>query len=410
MIIQPPRGTHDLLPEDFLAHTYIKHKSFEIMERFGFHGVDTPIFEFLEVFSRPLGDASDIVSKEMYTINDKGGEILALRPEGTAGVVRMMISNGLQQEMPLKLCYAVPCFRYERPQKGRQRQFHQIGAELFGVASFYADAEIISMALEIFKEFRIEDRVKLCLNTIGDLESRHIYRSKLVEYLEKYESELSQDSQIRLKKNPLRILDSKNETDQKILETAPLLHDSLNIESETFFDGLRGVLESQKIEYTINQKLVRGLDYYTHTVFEFITDDLGAQSAVISGGRYDGLVKVMGGQDIPGVGFGGGVERLALLLREKPKFNRPVVIIPVAQQDEEAAWNLTFDLRKNGIITDMGYSGNLSKRMKKASKNDALYCIIVSSEDLVQNQVTVKNMDSGEQTLVLLTQLTNYLK
>lgn len=410
MMIQPPRGTHDLLPEDFLAHAYIKRKSFDVMERFGFHGVDTPIFEFLDVFSRPLGDASDIVSKEMYTINDKGGEVLALRPEGTAGVVRMLISNGLQQEMPLKLCYAVPCFRYERPQKGRQRQFHQIGAELFGVASFYADAEIISMALEIFKEFQIEDRVKLCLNTIGDLESRHAYRSKLIEYLEKYESELSGESQIRLKKNPLRILDSKSPVDQAILEGAPLLHDSLNSFSREFFDGLRHVLECQKIEYTIDQKLVRGLDYYTHTVFEFITDDLGAQSAVISGGRYDGLVKLMGGQDIPGVGFGGGVERLALLLREKPKFNRPVVIIPVAQQDEETAWNLTFDLRKNGVITDMGYSGNLSKRMKKASKNDAVYCIIVSNEDLAQNQVTVKNMDSGEQTSVLLTQLVNYLK
>lgn len=408
--MQSVRGTHDLLPEEFLSHSYIKNTTFKVMGFFGFQGVDTPVFEFLEVFSRTLGDASDVVSKEMYTFQDKGGDILALRPEGTAGVVRMMISNGLQQEMPLKLCYAGPYFRYERPQKGRQRQFHQIGAELFGSASFYADAEIIAMGLEIFKSLKIHDRVRLCLNTIGDLESRHTYRSKLITYLEKYENELSEDSQIRLKKNPLRILDSKNEQDKKILEGAPSLHDSLNIASRDFFDSLRGVLDAQKISYIVDQRLVRGLDYYSHTVFEFITEDLGAQSAVMAGGRYDGLVKLMGGQEIPGVGFGVGIERLSLLLREKPTFQRPIVVIPVSEIDESSAWSITFDLRRNGIMTDMGYSGNLSKRMKKASKNNARYCIIVSQDDLLKSQVIIKDMDAGVQNPVSLSQLTEYLK
>jgi histidyl-tRNA synthetase len=407
--MQPVRGTHDLLPEEFLVHSHIKKTAFAVMENFGFQGVDTPIFEFLEVFSRPLGDASDIVSKEMYTIHDKGGEVLALRPEGTAGVVRMLISNGLQQEMPLKLCYAVPCFRYERPQKGRQRQFHQIGTELFGADSFYADAEVISTGFEILKALGIQDQTSLSLNTIGDLESRHAYRSKLVNYLSTYKNDLSQDSQIRLEKNPMRILDSKDEGDKKILENAPALHDSLNAESRTFFDGLRHILETQNIPYTIDQRLVRGLDYYSHTVFEFVSNNLGAQTAVLGGGRYDGLVKLMGGQDIPGVGFGAGIERIALLLKEKPSLPRPTTIIPVSSEDEEAAWSLVFDLRKKGLIIDMGYSGNLSKRMKKASKNNARYCIVLSREDLAASKMNLKDMDSGEQVSLSLEDLTHHL-
>ncbi len=408
--MQPVRGTHDLLPEEFLVHSYIKKVAFEVMENFGFSGVDTPIFEFLEVFARPLGDASDIVSKEMYTIHDKGGEVLALRPEGTAGVVRMLISNGLQQEMPAKFCYAIPCFRYERPQKGRQRQFHQIGTELFGVSSFYADAEVIAVGLEILKSLKVDNQVRLHLNTIGDLESRKVYREKLVEYLRGYENDLSPESKIRLEKNPMRILDSKDQGDRKILESAPLLHDSLNPESRAFFDGLRNVLETQNIAYTIDQKLVRGLDYYSHTVFEFISDNLGAQGTVLAGGRYDGLVKLMGGQDIPGVGFGSGIERIAMLLTEKPSPKRPTTIIPVSAEDEEAAWSLVFNLRKQGLPIDMGYSGNLSKRMKKASKNNARYCIVLSKGDLANNQLSLKDMDSGDQFMVSVEELPLRLK
>ena len=410
MVLQTVRGTHDLLPDDFLRHGHVKDQAFKVAERFGFSGIDTPIFEFLEVFSRTLGDSSDIVNKEMYVFEDRGGEKLALRPEGTAAVVRMLISQSLQQNMPLKVCYAGPYFRYERPQKGRQRQFHQFGVELFGVSSFRADVEVILLGVQLLKSLGIFSKTHLSLNSIGDFESRLSYKNALVTYLERFKNDLSDDSKVRLTKNPLRILDSKNEGDQKILEGAPLLHDHLNAESKIFFENIVMSLDAENIPYTIDQRLVRGLDYYNHTVFEFLTTHLGTQGAVLSGGRYDGLVKSMGGLDLPSVGFGAGIERLALLLENAPETRRPISIVPLNEEDDQSAWSLAFALREDGIIIDMAYQGNISKRLKKASKVNSKYCIILGGDEKNKGEALIKNMDLNLQEAVDLNELKNKVK
>ena len=403
--IQNVRGTYDLYGAAKRKAKKVIATASAVVEKYGFEEIETPIFEFTEVFSRNLGDTSDIVTKEMYCFEDRGGESLTLRPEGTAGVVRSFISEGMQQNLPVKLYYAGPMFRYERPQKGRQRQFTQFGVEMLGVATPQADIEVIAMAYEFLENLGLAGAVTVEINSLGDAESRKSYREKLVAYLKQHYDELSEDSKARLEKNPLRVLDSKEECDKKIVENAPLYADSLNEESARFFKEVLQGLNLLGIKYRVNNRLVRGLDYYSHTVFELTTNKLGAQGTVLAGGRYDGLVAQMGGGDIPGIGWACGVERLSMLLDKDIEPARPVAVIPVGDDAAEMALKIAYDLRKAGFRVEHGYSGNLKKRMIKANKANAYKAVIIGSEELAAGNVTVKDLDSGEQKSVHLEDL-----
>ena len=395
--IQNVRGTYDLYGEAKRKLKKVVATGSSVVEKYGFEEIETPIFEFTEVFSRNLGDTSDIVTKEMYCFTDKGGESLTLRPEGTAGVVRAFISNGLKQNLPIKFYYSGPMFRYERPQKGRQRQFTQFGVELLGVETPQADIEVISMAYEFLEKLGLNGAVTVEINSLGDAESRNTYREKLVSYLKEHYDELSQDSKERLQRNPLRILDSKEECDKAVIENAPLYTDSLNDSSKKFFtDVLRG-LDNLGIKYRINNRLVRGLDYYSHTVFELTTDKLGAQGTVLAGGRYDGLVAQMGGGDISGIGWACGVERLAMLLDESVDLARPIAVIPLGEDTNEKAMEIAYKLRLAGFRVEQSYSGNMKKRLEKANKFKAVKAVIIGSDEIARGEVTLKDFDSGEQ-------------
>ena len=398
--IQNVRGTYDLYGEAKRKLKKVVATGSSVVEKYGFEEIETPIFEFTEVFSRNLGDTSDIVTKEMYCFTDKGGESLTLRPEGTAGVVRAFISNGLKQNLPIKFYYSGPMFRYERPQKGRQRQFTQFGVELLGVETPQADIEVIAMAYEFLEKLGLNGQVTVEINSLGDEESRNAYRTKLVAYLQEHYDELSEDSKNRLQKNPLRILDSKEECDKAVVENAPLYADSLNEASQKFFaDVLRG-LDNLGIKYRINNRLVRGLDYYSHTVFELTTDKLGAQGTVLAGGRYNGLVSQMGGGDVAGIGWACGVERLSMLLEENVDLPRPIAVIPVGEDTNDKALEIAHSLRLAGFHVEQSYSGNMKKRMMKANKVNAAKAVIIGSDELANNTVTLKDLDSGEQKTI----------
>src|SRR5579863_9947413 len=357
--LQPVRGTQDLLPEEQRRHRAVIETARTTAERYGYQEIATPIFEFTDVFSRPIGETSDIVTKEMYTFQDRGGEEITLRPEYTAGIVRAILSNGLTQSLPLKLFASGPMFRYERPQKGRFRQFHQIDVELIGVAQPQADIEVIALGADILAALGILSRTVLELNTLGDIASRHAYRAALVDYYEHHRGALSPDSLDRLARNPLRILDSKDEADKRVNAAAPSFAEYLTPEARRFFDEVREGLDGLGIAYRVSPRLVRGLDYYCHTAFEFVTTDLGAQGTVLGGGRYDGLMGVLGGPETPGIGWAAGIERLALLIDEPPPPPRPVAVVPVGESGERAALRLAQDLRRAGYTVDLGYSGNV---------------------------------------------------
>ena len=407
--LNPVRGTQDILPEEGRLYRRVEETAFEVAERYGFGEITTPIFEFTEVFSRTLGDTSDIVTKEMYTFEDKGGDQITLRPEGTAGVARAFISNGLQQNLPLKLFYRGPMFRYERPQKGRRRQFRQVGVEILGVATPQADIETISIAQTFLEELGLKDYIKLELNSLGDTDSRSAYCDELVKYLSDHQDKLSKDSLERLDRNPMRILDSKDEGDQAVVVDAPRLQDSLNEASQSFFKDLCEGLTKLGIVFEHNINLVRGLDYYCHTAFEFKTSDLGAQGTVLAGGRYDGLVGQMGGPETPGIGWAAGVERLSLLLDDGAEAKRPIAVIPVGGKAESEAMVVTEMLRKKGYRVDLGYSGNLKKRMKRANRLNAVAAVLLGEDELTRNVGTLRNMDSGEQKEVSLETLEDHL-
>ena len=402
MSLQPVRGTHDVLPEDGRRFRTVTEAGRMTAERYGYHEIATPILEFTEVFKRTLGDTSDIVTKEMYTFTDKGGEEVTLRPEGTAGVARALISGGLSQHLPLKFFYQGPMFRYERPQKGRLRQFHQIGVELLGVAEPLGDVEVIALGAAILSELGIAAKARLELNTLGNTRSRAVYREVLVEYLSRHRDALSQDSLIRLERNPLRILDSKDPGDRAVIAEAPGFGESLDAESTEFFAAVCAGLDALGIAYGLNSRLVRGLDYYCHTAFEFTTDALGAQGAIIAGGRYDGLISTMGGPETAGVGWAAGIERLALLLDGETEPARPIAVIPLGAAAETAALPLAERLRRGGFSVDLGYRGNLKRRMNRANKINARAAVIIGDDELAQNSATLRDLDSGEQTLVPL--------
>lgn len=403
--VQNVRGTYDLYGDAKRKTKKVIETGSRMVERYGFEEIETPIFEFTEIFARNLGDTSDIVTKEMYTFEDKGGESLTLRPEGTAGVVRAFISNGLLSHLPVKFYYAGPMFRYERPQKGRQRQFTQFGVEMLGIETPEADIDVIAMAYSFLKELGLEGDVTVEINSLGDKESRDNYRNKLVSYLKEHINELSPESRERLEKNPLRVLDSKEECDQKALQNAPVYQDSLNETSQAFFNAVLKGLDLLKIPYKINNRLVRGLDYYCHTVFELTTSSLGTQGTVLAGGRYDGLVEEMGGGKVAGIGWACGVERLAMLLKEPPAPKRPIAVIEVGDDTKDEALKIAYDLRNAGYNVEHAYSGNLKKRMIKANKANAVKAVIIGSEELQKGVVTLKDLDKGEQKEVLLSNL-----
>ena len=401
--LQPVRGTHDLLPEDSRRHRFVEETAFSVAKRYGYGEIVTPIFEFTEVFSRTLGETSDVVTKEMYTFADRSGDSITLRPEGTAGVARAFISGGLSQSLPLKVMYRGPMFRHERPQKGRLRQFNQVGCELLGVDGPQADIEVISMAWRILQALGLGDKVQLEINTLGDGESRAAYRSALIAYLEPMRLSLSAESQARLDKNPLRVLDSKDEEDKRIVAQAPVMSDCLTPAAKDFFDQVTAGLTALGVSFVLNPKLVRGLDYYSHTAFEFTTTALGAQGTVLAGGRYDGLIAQMGGPATPGIGWAAGIERLAMLIDAVPDPDRPVSIIPMG--DVVPALVLADQLRAAGLSVDLGFSGNMKKRMARANKANARFAIIMGEDELARGAVSLRDLDAGSQEEIPLAQV-----
>lgn len=404
------RGTRDLLPELANVFRFVEESAYRNAVLYGYGEIETPIFEFSDVFHRTLGETSDVVNKETYDFTDRGGENLTLRPEGTAGVARAFISEGLSQNLPLKFYYSGPMFRYERPQKGRYRQFYQIGTECLGYDSPLADVETIALAWDFLKSIGIAAECTLEINTLGDAESRAAYRDALVEYFSQHQESLSADSRMRLTKNPLRILDSKDEGDKKINAAAPKFEHYLNATSKEFFAGVLKGIESLGIPFKLNPLLVRGLDYYTHTVFEFTTQKLGAQGTVLAGGRYDGLIESMGGPRTPAVGWGAGLDRLADLVPQElaTKKDLLVAVIGADDQGEAESVKLSHELRARGIKTENFLSGKMGKKMQKANKLGAHYALILGGNEVANKTVTVKNFASGEQSEVSRAALATY--
>jgi len=394
------RGMVDIFPDDSRHWQFLESTVSEVLASYGYGEVRLPIVEYTELFSRGIGKATDIVEKEMYTFDDRNGDSMSLRPEGTAGCVRAAIQAGVLNT-PQRYWYAGPMFRYERPQKGRQRQFHQVGAEAFGVSSPDMDAELIVMTARLWRRLGIAEGVELQLNTIGNSDARKHYRDALVAYLQQHVEQLDEDSQRRLQSNPLRILDSKNAATQAVLDGAPIMSDYLDEESADDFSTLCGLLDAAGIAYTLNTRLVRGLDYYNKTVFEWVTTRLGAQGTVCGGGRYDGLVKQLGGRDTPGIGFAMGMERLVLLLAEMrggEAVADPVADVYVVAVGDGAykvalstVESLRSELPRCKIIQHTG-GGSFKSQMKKADKSGAQVALIWGEDEVSAGTVTVKPM------------------
>jgi len=408
--LQPVRGTHDILPDESRRARHVIETAREMSVRYGFGEISTPIFEFTDIFKRTLGDTSDVVTKEMYTFEDRGGEELTLRPEYTAGIARAFISGGLRQHAPCKFFGSGPMFRYERPQKGRLRQFHQIDAEIIGVAGPQADIEVIALGADILRELGVLELTTLELNTLGDVESRAAYRVALVNYFGAHTDKLSEDSKLRLEKNPMRILDSKDEGDRVLVEDAPRMSEYMNSESRDFFATVCAGLDNLGVSYSLNEKLVRGLDYYTHTAFEFTTTELGSQGAVIAGGRYDGLIETMGGPSTPGIGWAGGIERLSMLTTSEIEAPKPVSVIPIGAASMDVAMKIAHDLRQGGYNVDMGFAGNPGKRMKRANALNARAAVMLGEDEIAKGVATIRDLDSGEQQEVAIDTLVSALE
>ncbi|MDA7692702.1 histidine--tRNA ligase [Alphaproteobacteria bacterium] len=404
------RGVNDLLAETLNNHNFVINKGLNISKKYCYSQIDTPIFEFSEIFTKPLGKTSDIVTKENYTFEDRSGDLLMLRPEGTSGVVRAFLNAGLTQDIPQRFSYFGPMFRYERPQKGRLRQFHQFGVELLGISSSMGDLEVISLANNFLKSLNLDNKIELKINSLGDADSRLNYRKVLVDYLNDFKKELSEDSIKRLKDNPLRILDSKNPSDQAILTKAPDVLNYLNEFSKDRFQEVCDGLNSLNIDHKVDKNLVRGLDYYCHTAFEFITDQLGSQGTVLAGGRYDGLSEILGGIKMPGVGWAAGIERLALMVNANYKNNPDLVLMGLSEKFNLDLLQMMDRLIKDGIKTEILYTGNVSKKLKRADKINAKFAIIIGEDEISQNIVNLKNLKTGFQQGIKLGDAINEIK
>jgi len=398
MKIQSLRGMHDLLPGNSEIWQYLEKKVADVLSRYSYQEIRFPILEQTELFKRSVGEATDIVEKEMYSFEDRNGDQLSLRPEGTAGCVRACTEHGLLHNQTQRLWYAGPMFRHERPQKGRQRQFHQIGVEAFGLNGPDIDAELLLLTANLWKTLKIDSVVKLQINSLGTSTDRAHYRDKLVSYLMTHRDDLDEDSQRRLETNPMRILDSKNPEVQKIVDGAPQLNDFIDDDSRQHFEQLCGILDAAKVSYEINPRLVRGLDYYSKTVFEWVTDSLGAQGTICAGGRYDGLVEQLGGKPCPGVGFAMGIERLVLLLDELKVVPDSVAqtvdiyLLAVGDVSNAAAVladNLRNDCPSLRIESHCG-GGSFKSQIKKADKSGAAVALILGEQEVSSSTIGVK--------------------
>ena len=415
MKLQKPKGTQDILPQESAKWQYVEGFARETFKKYNYAEIRTPIFEHYEVISRSVGDTTDIVTKEMYDFYDKGDRHITLRPEGTAPVVRSYVENKLfapEVQKPSKVYYIGPMFRYERPQAGRLRQFHQIGVECFGSSNPATDVETIAMADQFFKEIGIEN-VVLHLNTLGSTASRAAYRQALIDYLLPMKDQLSKDSQRRLEENPLRVLDSKEKEDKQAVEKAPSILDYLDAESQAHFDAVRAMLDGLGIDYVIDTNMVRGLDYYNHTIFEFVTEVDGNELTVCAGGRYDGLVEYFGGPATPGFGFGMGLERLLLIL-DKQGVELPVetsldvYIAVLGSEAEVAALELVQALRRQGFIAERDYlSRKLKAQFKSADVFGAKTIIALGGSEVESGQITVKNNQTRQEVTTSIEEVKN---
>lgn len=407
---RPIRGTQDMLGEQVARFQHVTDTFDRVRRLYGFGRVEVPVFESTAVFARSLGETTDVVSKEMYSFDDRGGESLTLRPEFTAGIARGFLTSGWQQFAPLKVATHGPVFRYERPQKGRFRQFHQLDAEVIGAAEPAADVELLVMADQLLRELGVSDGVTLQLNTLGDTATRDAWRAALVTHFEAHRGDLSPDSQARLDKNPLRILDSKEAADRPIADAAPSIDDHMSAEAGAFFAAVTKGLDAADVAWTRNARLVRGLDYYRHTAFEFITDRLGAQGTVIGGGRYDGLMEMLGGPHTPAVGWAAGIERLAMLIDAPQDEAIDVAIVPLGAAAEAAATGIAATLRRAGLACELGYKGNMKKRMQRANAAGARFAVILGDDELASGAVQVKDLANGSQSSVQIGMLAEALR
>lgn len=408
--LNPPRGTHDIFMQDAQKFQIIEEKILQLSLIYGYPEIRTPIFENISTFERSLGQTSDIIHKEMYVFQDRSQSSLVLRPEGTAPVMRAFLNSPYRQNLPFKALYRGPMFRYERPQKGRNRQFHQIGVESIGAMHFSNDIEIISFAYQFLKELLVEAPFILEINSLGTVHNQASYRQTLITYFKDYGNDLSADSQRRLTTNPLRILDSKAPEDQKIIQQAPKIEKSLDTASWDYFQEILASLTNLNIPFILNPTLVRGLDYYCHTVFEFTTPDLGTQNAILSGGRYDNLSTQFGHPPLQSIGWAAGIERLALLMNQALPSNPSNYLIALGERALHYAVPLLFQIRQNHIPCDMGIASSLKKNLSKASSLHAPYAIIFGEKELNDNIVEIKNLKTQTQDRVDLTQIIPYLK
>lgn len=399
--MQPVRGTRDIYASDMLKYNCVVDTAKHLAHLYNFSEVQLPIFEFSEIFYRSLGETSDVVSKETYTFMDRDKTSITLRPEFTASIVRHVYSAGLTQSTPLKLFTYGPVFRHERPQKARYRQFNQINYELIGMGERESDFEALSLADQLIRALDIAD-VRLNLSTIGDLESRNKYKTALIEYLSQYRNELSHDSQTRLEKNPLRVLDSKDDADKKIVVDAPIIYEYLNAESAERFNAIQQALSDNGIAYQLNPKIVRGLDYYSHTVFEFVTDALGSQGTVLAGGSWGGLFAQMGNANLSAIGFAGGVERLGELCSVVQTKKDLVCLIPLGSEAVTASYKILKFLRENGICADMAVHNKMGKQFQKADAMGTKIALILGENELRESQVKVKVMRTGDEQMMRL--------
>lgn len=408
LITKAIKGTKDVLPKDVHKNQYIEATALDIASKFGYKEIRTPVFEHTELFQRGVGDTTDVVQKEMYTFDDKGGRSITLRPEGTAGAVRSYLENGLCNEaLPQKVCYLISCYRYEKPQAGRLREFHQFGVECFGSASPLADAEIIALAKSLFDTLGVKD-LNLEINSIGCPTCRAEYHKALKKYFSSRKDELCDTCKSRLDRNPMRILDCKSPICHEIAEGAPVVIDYLCDECKEHFENVQKYLKAQNIEYTINPQIVRGLDYYTKTVFEFVSNSIGAQGTVCGGGRYDGLVEELGGQHTPSLGFAMGIERLMLLMEaqgcEFPEAEKPdLFIAALGEKATLKAVEIAKDMREEGFsaLLDLNQR-SVRAQMKYADKLGAKFNVVIGDNEVEAKTAKLKNMQTGEETEINL--------
>ncbi|MEE9444515.1 MAG: histidine--tRNA ligase [Cocleimonas sp.] len=411
--LQAVRGMRDILPEQSPSWQYIESCARELFNSYGYNELRTPIIEPTDLFKRGIGDATDIVEKEMYTFEDRNGDSLTLRPEGTAGCVRAMMQHGLLHNQQQRIWYIGPMFRHERPQKGRYRGFYQAGIETYGITTADIDAEVIAIGARLWKKLNISN-VRLEINSLGSNEAREIYREVLINYFSKHQDQLDEDSNRRLHKNPLRILDTKNPKMKDLVDNAPSLLDYLDDESKDHFDGLKQRLDTMGIKYQVNSRLVRGLDYYNRTVFEWITGELGSQGTICAGGRYDGLVKKLGGRETPACGFGIGIDRIQLLLEEQqqtiPDSAPHAYFVALGDQAELAGLKIVESLRNDHpqlrMMVNAG-SGSFKAQLKRADKSGAAYAFILGENELESQQIIIKPLREDTQKIAQQTTLSH---